>query len=71
MNGNVVWILGAGYSRALGAPLLGEKFSPEALKRVRATYPKLDDVSVVSFEEIVSNYRSSSAKTSRSSRNGR
>lgn len=57
MNGNVVWILGAGYSRALGAPLLGEMFSSEALKRVRATYPKLDDISVVSFEEIVSNYQ--------------
>jgi hypothetical protein len=54
---SVVWILGAGFSRALGAPLLGEMLSSEALKRVRATYPALDSGSIVTFESVVANYR--------------
>jgi hypothetical protein len=39
----VVWIVGAGFSCSLGAPLLAESFSPEALQNVLATYPKLKE----------------------------
>src|SRR5260370_39802665 len=35
---NVVWILGAGFSRPLGGPLLRDFFRPETLAKLRAYY---------------------------------
>jgi len=45
----VVWVLGAGFSRPLGGPLLGDLFRPEAWDRLSASYdqakyPPLYDV---------------------------
>jgi hypothetical protein len=40
----VVWILGAGFSRSLGAPLLAELFTQESLLGVRATFGAIPEV---------------------------
>jgi hypothetical protein len=37
----VVWILGAGFSRSLGAPLLGQMLTSPAVYRSRKLYPKI------------------------------
>lgn len=37
-DGKIVWILGAGFSRSLGAPLLQDLFTAEASKRVAEHY---------------------------------
>src|SRR3954466_1350691 len=34
----VVWVLGAGFSRPLGGPLLGDLFRPEMWDRLSASY---------------------------------
>jgi hypothetical protein len=39
----VVWILGAGFSRSLGGPLLSELFTWESLEAIFATYPNFCD----------------------------
>lgn len=38
----IVWVLGAGFSRPLGGPLLGDLFRPEAWDRLSAYYPEKD-----------------------------
>ncbi len=39
--GKTVWILGAGFSRALGGPLLTELFSPGSALKMKTCFPKL------------------------------
>ncbi|HEY8206746.1 MAG TPA: hypothetical protein VIG99_04645, partial [Myxococcaceae bacterium] len=39
MEPKVVWILGAGFSRSLGGPLLDDLLQPDCLRRLRATFP--------------------------------
>jgi hypothetical protein len=39
-NGNTVWILGAGFSRSLGGPLLADLFRPRAIEDDEALFPK-------------------------------
>jgi hypothetical protein len=39
-NGNTVWILGAGFSRSLGGPLLVDLFRPRAIEDDEALFPK-------------------------------
>jgi hypothetical protein len=52
-----VWILGAGFSRSLGAPLLADLFSEESLERVRLAYPTLEpDGRLPWVDEIVRLY---------------
>lgn len=38
MSGKIVWILGAGFNRALGAPLLVDLFTPEQARKVGWRY---------------------------------
>jgi hypothetical protein len=38
----IVWILGAGFSRPLGGPLLGKLLSPEAERDVAVRYPRAE-----------------------------
>jgi hypothetical protein len=40
----VVWVLGAGFSRSLGAPLLDELLSPERFRDLIAAYPQASDL---------------------------
>jgi hypothetical protein len=39
-----VWILGSGFSRSLGGPLLNELISLGGLRNVMASYPMADDL---------------------------
>lgn len=39
---NTVWILGAGFSRPLGGPLLNDMLTPASIDRVRAAFPNSD-----------------------------
>ena len=39
-QGNVVWILGAGFSKPLGGPLLNELFRPGAVQQMADRFPK-------------------------------
>lgn len=49
-----VWILGAGFSRPLGGPLLNELMRPEVRKHLEASYPKKDFKQLDStFHDIV------------------
>jgi hypothetical protein len=36
----IIWILGAGFSRSLGAPLLADLFTSESARRVTLHYPR-------------------------------
>lgn len=38
MADTTVWILGAGFSRPLGGPMLAELLAPDSLQNLRATY---------------------------------
>jgi hypothetical protein len=38
-DGKIVWILGAGFSKSLGAPLLSELLTPESRERVLMAWP--------------------------------
>jgi hypothetical protein len=42
MDGRVVWILGAGFSRSLGGPLLGDLLRRDCLRTLRAAFPPDD-----------------------------
>jgi hypothetical protein len=37
---NTVWVLGAGFSRSLGAPLLHDLFQPESIEEARVYFPE-------------------------------
>jgi hypothetical protein len=39
MGPRIVWILGAGFSKPLGGPLLDGLLRPSALQRVKAAFP--------------------------------
>jgi hypothetical protein len=51
MTGKIVWILGAGFSQSLGAPLLRELFSQAQLDRVLGRYGNVFN-SVVDLESL-------------------
>ena len=38
-QGDVVWILGAGFSKPLGGPLLVDLFAPNAIQEMEAQFP--------------------------------
>ena len=52
----IVWILGAGFSRSLGAPLLADLFSIEGLQAAITTYPDLEQ-DKQNLREVVNAYK--------------
>lgn len=47
----IVWILGAGFSRSLGGPLLADLFSQEKRLELKERYPECD--ALWRFTEVV------------------
>lgn len=52
-----VWILGAGFSRSLGGPLLADLFTPESANALRVRFPSAKHFSAPVFGQVRALYR--------------